>query len=77
MARHQRPPPKLPHQGIIRPPSDAIALPSQFQPSLAVVNTNATYMISYILPDTITGVVSYATFFTCDNGLLAALCRVF
>jgi hypothetical protein len=67
MTRHERPPPKLSPKGVIRSPSDVIGLPSQFQPSLAVVNINATYMVSYLLEDGKTAVVSYATFFTCNH----------
>src|SRR6266567_1798496 len=56
---------RLRAKGIIRPPSDAIGLPSQFQPSLPPINGNAHQMVSYLLPDNVTGVVSYHTFFAC------------
>ena len=68
MSRDRQPhPPKPSPKGIIRSPSDAVGLPLQFQPSLAVVNPNASNMVSYVLPDNITGVVSYATYPTSDN----------
>ncbi|KAF8270072.1 hypothetical protein EI94DRAFT_1798564 [Lactarius quietus] len=65
--RDQQPPPKLPAKGIIRSPSDVIALPAQYQPSLAVVDTNASYMVSYMLPDDITGVIFVGSFEEPDN----------
>ena len=61
---------RLRAKGIIRPPSDAIGLPSQFQPSLPPINGKAHEMVSYLLPDNITGVVSCHTFFfTCTLNL--------
>jgi hypothetical protein len=54
---------KLRAKGVVRLPSDAVGLPSQFQPSLAPVNDNASDMVSYILPDNITGIVGYHRFF--------------
>lgn len=56
---------KLRAKGIIRPPPDAIGLPSQFQPSLPPINSKALEMVSYLLPDNVTGVVSGHTLFTC------------
>ncbi len=55
---------KLRAKGIIRPPPDGIGLPSQFQPSLPLVNSQANEMVSYLLPDNVTGVVSCFTLFT-------------
>ena len=55
---------KLRAKGILRPPSEAIGLPSQFQPSLPPMNGEAHEMVSYLLPDNVTGVVSSHTFFT-------------
>lgn len=61
---------RLRAKGIIRPPSDAIGLPSQFQPSLPPINGKAHEMVSYLLPDNITGVVScHPFFFTCTLNL--------
>ncbi|KAH9996284.1 hypothetical protein BJV77DRAFT_1059470 [Russula vinacea] len=54
---------KVRAKGVARPPSNAIGLPSQFQPSLPPINGNANEMASYLLPDGITGVVSCHTFF--------------
>ena len=54
---------RLRAKGIIRPPSDAVGLPSQFQPSLPPINANVHEMISYLLPDNVTGVVSFILFF--------------
>lgn len=62
LTRHERPPPKLSPKGIIRSPSGVVGLPSQFQPSLAVVNTNATYMVSYLLQDDKTAVIFIGSF---------------
>ncbi|KAH8986955.1 hypothetical protein EDB86DRAFT_2211251 [Lactarius hatsudake] len=59
---HQLSPQKPPPKGITRSPSDAIGLPIQYQPSLPVVNTNASYMVSYVLPDLITGVLFVGSF---------------
>ena len=53
--------PKHRPKGIARLPSDAIGLPAKFQPSLPQVNGNASNMVSYLLPDGITGVVSHPT----------------
>ncbi|KAI9463958.1 hypothetical protein BJY52DRAFT_1184373 [Lactarius psammicola] len=59
---HRQRPRKIPPKGITRPPPDAVGLPRQFQPSLPVVNTNATFMVSYVLPDGITGVLFVGSF---------------
>ncbi|KAH9048887.1 hypothetical protein EDB84DRAFT_1585859 [Lactarius hengduanensis] len=59
---HHQLPQKPPPKGITRSPSDAIGLPLQFQPTLPVVNTNASYMVSYVLPDLITGVLFVGSF---------------
>src|SRR6266853_2475225 len=49
---------KLRAKGMTRLPSDAIGLPSKFQPLLSPVDSNASDMVSYLLPDNITGIVS-------------------
>lgn len=64
---HQQPPPRPPPKAITRSPSDAVGLPLQFQPSLPVVNTNASFMVSYILPDGITGVLFVGSFQESNN----------
>ncbi|KAH9988067.1 hypothetical protein BJV74DRAFT_773597 [Russula compacta] len=55
-------------KGIIRSPSDGIGLPSKFQPSLPPVNNNASEMVSYLLPDGITGVLFVGSFEDDDTG---------
>ncbi|KAH9053608.1 hypothetical protein EDB87DRAFT_1569255 [Lactarius vividus] len=59
---HQPPTQKPPPKGITRLPSVAVGLPLQFQPSLPVVDTNASYMVSYVLPDRNTGVLFVGSF---------------
>jgi hypothetical protein len=54
---------RLRAKGVIRPPPDAIGLPSQFHPSSPPINGEAHEMVSYLLPDNVTGVVSYHPFF--------------
>ncbi len=53
---------KLRAKGIIHTPSDAIGLPSKFQPLLPPINGKANEMVSYLLPDNVTGVVSRYAF---------------
>ncbi|KAF8497585.1 hypothetical protein F5888DRAFT_1794404 [Russula emetica] len=59
---------RLRAKGIIRPPSDAIELPSQFQPSLPPINGKARDMVSYLLPDNVTGVLFVGSFQDADIG---------
>ncbi|KAI0299451.1 hypothetical protein B0F90DRAFT_1810692 [Multifurca ochricompacta] len=54
--------PRLQPKGLSRPPSDAIGLPPKFQPSLPPVNNNASVMVSYLLPDGITGILFIGSF---------------
>ncbi|KAI0251842.1 hypothetical protein BJV78DRAFT_1125641 [Lactifluus subvellereus] len=59
--------PKYRPKGIARLPSDATGLPAKFQPSLPQANGNASSLVSYLLPDGITGVLFVGSFHDVDN----------
>ncbi|KAH9968140.1 hypothetical protein BC827DRAFT_1122317 [Russula dissimulans] len=58
---------KLRAKGVTRLPSHAIGLPANFQPSLPLINNNTSDMVSYLLPDGVTGVLFVGSFQNNDD----------